>query len=181
MHDEQSRNERWFARQLRDAAHREQPRFSELLHQRIMHEVRATASEPAVANRVFAEPAVERSKVLRRRTFWGGAAVLTAAAAILAMVVAARWFGGTANQNRPTPAPEAVAGPTVVPPRSMVQQPFDAVPSKATDDTPQNTRSNDVVPVSNYTLDDLSRDAQLTAHMLVDQLPFETPADEWGL
>jgi len=55
-----------------------------------------------------------------------------------------------------------------------------AVQSKSVEAVPGSTGANDVASL-NYTLDDLTRDAQATAHLPLDQLPFETPADEWGL
>jgi len=163
MHDEHShtKSELWLARQLRDAARREAPAFSESLHQRIMQAVQPTAAELSVA-----PPTDSRNIISRRRSSWRTTAWLTAAAAaIFAMVIAARQFAGLGSHIGSQPAPiQAVV----------------VVPSKSIEAVSGGTGTDDVAS-QNYTLDDLTRDAQATAHLLVDQLPFETPADEWGL
>jgi hypothetical protein len=189
MHDEhsRSRSELWLARQLQDAARREQPRFSESLHRRIMQAVRSTAADPMVMAAGCAEPASageRRNGASRRQTYWRSAAWLTSAAAILAMVIAGRWFAGSENRSGASPSRPAVAPSVAAEPGPNVKRAVETTATDAKSDTasPEGVDSNDIgSAVANYTLDDLTRDAQATAHVLVDQLPFETPAEEWGL
>ncbi len=143
-----SRSERWLARQLRDAARRDRPDFSESLHERIIQSVR-----PRVA-------------IAKPRRYWPTAARLGAAAAVVVIAVAARSLVDSAKLAGENKTPVAVA--TSVGSSSPTGNGSSAVPN-----------SNSLA--ANYTLDDLSRDAKATAHLLVDQLPFETPADDWGL
>jgi hypothetical protein len=175
MHDEHPRakSERWLARQLRDAARREQPQFSESLHQRIMQAVRPTAAERFVAPR-----AESRSGAPRRRSYRKSAAWLTAAAVtVLAAVIAGRRLVGPDKQNGSQPLQSGITQSVAVQPTPSSKQTVDGAPSQSADVQP-----NEIVSLTaNYTFDDLTRDAQATAHLLVDQLPFETPADEWGL
>jgi len=191
MHDEhsQSRNELWFARQLQQAARLEQPRFSESLHQRIMQAVRPTVVDSAVGDsmvepiRALPGSTVKvRNNASRRRARLLTSAWLTSAAALLAMVIAARWFVGPDDRNGPRqPQSAAIQSATVQPGpnANQVVGTGNSIPIKSSsaDSAPDDIAS----AAANYTLDDLSRDAKATAHVLVDQLPFETPAEEWGL
>jgi anti-sigma-K factor RskA len=182
MHDEhsRSRSEHWLARQLRDAARRQQPEFSESLHQRVMQAVR-----PPEAERICAEPALSAKARIgfpRRRAYWKSAALLTAAVAILAMVIAGRRSADSSNPEiRGDSQPQATVA---VHPASdaNANSIVNAGSSTAVKSLPADVESNAVASSpGDYTLDDLSRDARATAHLLVDQLPFETPTEDWGL
>ena len=189
MHDKhsRSRSELWLGRQLRDAARREQPEFSESLHRRIMQAVRPTTAEPTAANASLTNPACGdvapaaemRIDIPRHRSHWRSAAWLAAAAAVLASVIVVQRFGRPENRGGSQPSQTQSSQPQMSVVHSV------AVPESpiAKSDAPKdNIEPDDLASATaNYTFDDLSRDAQATAHMLVDQLPFETQAEDWGL
>ena len=153
-----------------------------------------------------ARRALQRSKRGRRNCSgdWTTAGWLTAAAAIVAVAIVARSYVGHADRGDTRAVPPAISQPAVsqpvaVKPVSPVKPGAEIVAAKPIDgplagNAPANDKSanHNLVEsngVSNtaastavsYTLDDLSRDAKATAHLLVDQLPFEAPAEEWGL
>ncbi|HEX3999355.1 MAG TPA: hypothetical protein VHX65_12460 [Pirellulales bacterium] len=247
MHDEnsRSRSEDWMARKLREAARREQPQFSEALHQRIMQSVRpADAAGDAsrfAAQRISgarmsgatvtseltqplvgpAAPLTKRSGDSRLRRFWSNVGRIAAAtAAVLVVAVGVRSLIALVNQQnsrsltssitRPVAgAPPAIESPATqlpaisnvpvrivaTPPKRATVEPvaidqdspndIDLAPSEIATDLTQELAGDLPQHISaaaaGYTLDGLGREAKATAHLLVDQLPFEMPGEDWGL
>jgi type IV secretory pathway VirB10-like protein len=187
MNDEpsRSRSELWLARQLQQAARLEEPQFSEALYNRVMDAVRPAVVEMTAERSMRAKPVLAvnaRNDALRRRERWLAAAWLTSAAALLAIVFSARWFSGPDDRDRQQQPQSAATQSALVQPGPDANQVVATGNSKPAKPSSADAAPDDIASLAaNYTLDDLSHDAQATAHVLVDQLPFETPTDEWGL
>ena len=170
-----------FSERLREAARRERPQFSESLHARIMQAVR---SSPAAGDRQASLPKRQpSSRWFLRRIYLRNAAWLAVAAAVVAAVILARSqlvpAGGNDRVVQNVQHPTAVPGNVISPRVHPITLETDA------DDSLVDDEANELVDsisssVAVYSLNDLSRDARTTAHLLVDELPFGS-ADEWGL
>lgn len=100
-----------------------------------------------------------------RRRGWQIAWWTSVAAAIVGVALAGNWVVGSKSHDGASGSNLAVVKPV----------------KSSPEPTGSNASPVRAALAANYTLDDLSRDARATAHILVDQLPFETPADDLGL